>query len=62
MAPARTDEGRVNDGPFEMGHTGGRDEDCPGGKLRVIARDGRSLGDIPFAEGLAQRWDGARRS
>jgi hypothetical protein len=51
----------VNDGPFEVGYTGGRAEDCPGGKLRVIARDGRSLGDIPFAAGLAQRWDGARR-
>jgi micrococcal nuclease len=51
----------LNAGPFEL-VSGGRDEDRYGRKLRVIARDGRSVGDALIAEGLARRWDGARRS
>lgn len=51
----------MNAGPFEL-VGGGRDEDRYGRKLRVIARDGRSVGDTLIAEGLARRWDGARRS
>jgi micrococcal nuclease len=51
----------MNAGPFEI-TGGGRDEDLYGRKLRVIERDGRSLGDMLIAEGLARRWDGARRS
>lgn len=51
----------MNAGPFEL-RSGGRDEDVYGRKLRVIARDGRSLGDVLVAEGLARPWDGARRS
>jgi endonuclease YncB( thermonuclease family) len=33
-----------------------------GRKLRILVRNGRSLGDTLVAEGLARRWDGARRS
>lgn len=52
----------INSGPFVLVNYGGRDEDRYGRKLRTIERDGRSLGDILVAEGLARRWDGARRS
>lgn len=52
----------VNAGPFEVVYAGGRDEDVYGRKLRLFTRDGRSLGDMLIAEGLARRWDGARRS
>jgi endonuclease YncB( thermonuclease family) len=52
----------INTGPFELVNRGGRDEDRYGRKLRTIERGGRSLGDILVAEGLARRWDGARRS
>ena len=51
----------MNAGPFRL-VSGGRDEDRYGRKLRVIERDGRSVGDTLIAEGLARRWDGARRS
>jgi len=50
----------MNTGPFEVGG-GARDEDIYGRKLRVILRDGRSLGEMLVAEGLARPWDGARR-
>ena len=52
----------VNAGPFQVVQSGWRDEDRYGRKLRVIGRDGRSLGAVLVAEGLARRWDGARRS
>lgn len=51
----------LNDGPFRLEHFG-RDEDRHGRKLRVVIREGRSLGDQLVAEGLARTWDGARRS
>ena len=51
----------MNAGPFRL-VAGGRDEDRYGRKLRTIERHGRSLGDVLVAEGLARRWDGARRS
>jgi micrococcal nuclease len=51
----------INSGPFELFNRGGRDEDRYGRKLRTIERGGRSLGEILVAEGLARRWDGARR-
>ena len=51
----------MNAGPFRL-VGGGRDEDRYGRKLRVIERNGRSVGDTLIAEGLARRWDGARRS
>ncbi len=46
--------------PFEMQPILGRDEDQYGRKLRVIVRDGRSLGDQLVAEGLARTWSGRR--
>jgi micrococcal nuclease len=51
----------MNAGPFRL-VANGRDEDRYGRKLRTIERDGRSLGDVLVAEGLARPWDGARRS
>lgn len=52
----------VNDGVFALARWDGRDEDQYGRKLRVLERDGQSLGMILVAEGLARPWDGARRS
>ncbi len=52
----------MNAGPFEVVRSGFRDRDAYGRELRVIERGGRSLGDVLVAEGLARRWDGARRS
>jgi micrococcal nuclease len=51
----------INAGPFEVVPSG-RDQDRYGRKLRILERHGRSLGDTLVAEGLARRWDGARRS
>ena len=48
-------------GPFEL-HSVDRDEDVYGRKLRVVVRNGRSLGEQLVDEGLARRWTGARRS
>ena len=52
----------MNAGPFQVVRNGGRDEDRYGRKLRTIERDGVSVGDVLIADGLARRWDGARRS
>lgn len=52
----------INAGPFDVVQAGERDADRYGRKLRVIERNGRSAGDVLVAEGLARRWDGARRS
>jgi endonuclease YncB( thermonuclease family) len=49
----------LNAGPFSL-TAGWRDEDRYGRKLRTVTRDGRSIGEILVAEGLAHRWDGAR--
>lgn len=46
-------------GPFAL-QPADRDADVYGRKLRIVIRDGRSLGDTLVAEGLARRWDGAR--
>jgi micrococcal nuclease len=51
----------INAGSWEITHRGGPDEDRYGRKLRVIERQGRSIGDTLVAEGLARRWDGTRR-
>ncbi|WP_246711141.1 thermonuclease family protein [Rhizobium leguminosarum] len=51
----------VNAGPFQMQAWPGRDEDKYGRKLRVLVRDGRSLGDILVSEGLARTWAGRRQ-
>ena len=50
----------VNDGPFELQAWPGRDTDRYGRKLRVLVRDGRSLGDRLVSEGLARTWSGRR--
>lgn len=50
----------LNQGPFELRGYQGRDIDRYGRKLRVIVRDGRSIGDALIAEGLARRWKGRR--
>jgi endonuclease YncB( thermonuclease family) len=52
----------INAGPFDIVRSGGRDADAHGRKLRLIERNGRSLGGVLVAEGLARRWDGARHS
>lgn len=55
-------EALLNAGPFELRPGGdGRDEDRYGRKLRVIVRDGRSVGDRLVAEGLARERTGRRR-
>jgi micrococcal nuclease len=51
----------LNTAPFALKGYDGRDEDQHGRKLRVVTRDGRSLGMMLVAEGLAREWDGARR-
>ena len=50
----------MNAGPFEL-RTVDREVDRYGRRLRVLTRDGRSLGDQLVAEGLARTWDGRRR-
>lgn len=52
----------LSEGPVQILSVGSRDEDRYGRKLRVIQRNGRSLGGILVTEGLARPWDGARRS
>ena len=48
-------------GPFELHPIGdGRDTDRYGRKLRIVTRDGRSLGGVLVAEGLARTWSGRR--
>jgi micrococcal nuclease len=50
----------LNEGPFELRAIGGRDQDQFGRKLRVVVRNGRSLGDQLVSEGLARTWTGRR--
>ena len=52
----------LNQGEFSAVPIGSRDEDKYGRKLRVLMRDGRSLGDQLVAEGLARTWTGRRES
>lgn len=49
----------VNAGPFSLA-TLDRDSDRYGRKLRVLTRNGRSLGDQLVSEGLARTWTGRR--
>lgn len=49
--------GLLNDGPFEL-EPSDRDRDRFGRKLRVVVRNGRSLGEELIEEGLAHRWNG----
>lgn len=50
----------LNAGPFELHAIGNRDTDRYGRKLRVVVRNGSSLGDQLVAEGLARTWTGRR--
>jgi len=50
----------LNDGPFHIVRSGSRDRDRYGRLLRVIERDGQSLGMILVNEGLAHVWDGRK--
>lgn len=49
----------LREGPFEL-HPVERDEDRYGRKLRIVTRDGRSLGDQLVSEGLARTCTGRR--
>jgi micrococcal nuclease len=51
----------LNQGGFSL-QSIDRDQDQYGRDLRIITRDGQSLGDILVAEGLAERWQGYRRN
>jgi micrococcal nuclease len=50
----------LNAGPFELEPVGDRDRDKYGRLLRVVVRDGRSLGDQLVSEGHARTWTGRR--
>ncbi|MBD9635940.1 thermonuclease family protein [Ensifer sp. ENS07] len=50
----------LNEGPFQL-VVSGRAVDRNGRQLRIVVRNGRSLGDQLVAEGLARTWDGKRR-
>lgn len=50
----------LNAGSFTVERYGSRDTDKYGRELRVVKRNGRSLGQILVEEGLARAWDGAR--
>lgn len=51
----------VNAGPFQMQAWPKHDEDRYGRKLRVLVRDGRSIGNMLVSEGLARTWTGRRQ-
>lgn len=50
----------LNAGPFSL-ESGDRDSDRYGRQLRIVTRDGKSVGDVLIAEGLARPWEGSRR-
>lgn len=50
----------LNEGPFSVERVGSRDEDGYGRKLRVLTRNGQSIGDMLVAEGVARTWSGRR--
>jgi micrococcal nuclease len=47
-------------GPIQL-ETMGRDRDRYGRQLRIVTRDGQSLGMILVNEGLAREWTGSRK-
>jgi micrococcal nuclease len=51
----------LNQGPVDL-HAGSRDRDRYGRLLRIVSRNGRSLGEQLVTEGLAERWKGRRGS
>lgn len=48
----------LNSGDFRLIEAIGRDDDKTSEKLRVVMRDGRSLGNILVSEGLVRPWKG----
>jgi micrococcal nuclease len=50
----------LNAGPIQLEALPGRDEDRYGRKLRIVLRDGQSLGGQLVGEGLARAWKGHR--
>jgi len=50
----------LNEGPIEIASAGDRDQDRYGRKLRILYRNGRSLGAQLVHEGLARNWGGDR--
>jgi endonuclease YncB( thermonuclease family) len=58
-AAARLQE-LLNAGPIQM-QSGSSDEDRYGRKLRIVVRDGKSLGMQLVSEGLARQWTGSRK-
>lgn len=51
----------LSDAPFSLEGYGTRDRDQYGRLLRVVYQNGRSVGQILIAEGLARPWQGRRR-
>lgn len=51
----------LSSGAFDLTAYDSRDRDQFGRLLRVVERDGVSIGQILVAEGLARRWEGRRR-
>ncbi|WP_253340243.1 thermonuclease family protein [Sphingobium sp. OAS761] len=49
----------MNAGPFSL-ESIDRDTDRYGRSLRVVTRQGQSIGTVLVAEGLARNWDGSR--
>jgi len=50
----------LNAGPYQLQPIAGRVQDKYGRDLRVVIRNGRSLGDQLVREGLARTWTGKR--
>lgn len=50
----------LNGGKFSI-VSDGRDEDRYGRELRIVTRNGRSIGALLVEENLARRWDGLRQ-
>ena len=50
----------LSDGAFSL-ESAGRDADRYGRRLRIVTRDGTSVGSLLVAEGLARPWEGERR-
>lgn len=50
----------LNEGPFAVESFGNRDTDRYGRKIRVLTRNGQSIGDRLVSEGLARTWTGRR--
>ncbi len=48
----------LNEGPFAVAPSEGATHDRHGRALRILRRDGVSLGAVLVGEGLARRWDG----